>query len=164
MGCSDAGRWVDSEELAVCDELLLFGGNTGRITAISSYPAEIKVYNFTVGEYHNYAVADAGVLVHNRALRNELVNPLDGTKYTPKVLRQMEPNPVTGLTENHGFPKIVDDYAIEGRVSQLTGGDGIPRIKVELDGSFRGKDGVFEWIIESDNTINHRLFRPDRKK
>ena len=74
-GCSDAGRWVDSEELAVGDDLLLFGGDAGRITAINSYPAEIKVYNFTVGEYHNYAVADAGVLVHNRALYNPVEGP-----------------------------------------------------------------------------------------
>ena len=40
------------------------------------FPAEIKVYNFTVGEYHNYAVADAGVLVHNRALYNPVKDPI----------------------------------------------------------------------------------------
>lgn len=42
----------------------------------------------------------------------------------------------------------------------LRSGDGIPRTKYELDGWYRGKDGTFEYIIESDETSNHRLFRP----
>jgi hypothetical protein len=34
--------------------------------------------------------------------------------------------------------------------------------KVEVEGNYRGKEGTFEWIIESDGFVNHRLFRPKR--
>lgn len=64
-------------------------------------------------------------------------------------------------SDNHGFPAEVDNYAGEGTTSSLTGGDRIVRTKVELRGSYKGKDGTFEWIIEPDRTINHRYFNPD---
>jgi hypothetical protein len=50
-----------------------------------------------------------------------------------------------------------------GRVSDLKGGDGIIRTKLEIEGSYRGADGVFEYIIEPHGEINHRLFRPFEK-
>ena len=34
--------------------------------------------------------------------------------------------------------------------------------KLEIPGSYKGKDGVFEYIIEPDNTVNHRFFRPKK--
>ena len=80
---------------------------------------------------------------------------------TPKVLKQMEPDPRTGLPDYHGFPKIVDNYASGGTKTVIEGGDGVLRTKVEVPGSYNGKDGVFEWIIEPDNTVNHRFFNPE---
>lgn len=37
-----------------------------------------------------------------------------------------------------------------GKVAQIKGGDGITRTKVEILGSYKGRDGVFEYIIEPD--------------
>jgi len=31
---------------------------------------------------------------------------------------------------------------------------------LEGEGSYKGQDGCFEWIVENDKTINHRLFMP----
>jgi hypothetical protein len=59
-------------------------------------------------------------------------NPLYGTKYTPKVMNQMAPNPKTGLPDNHGFPIIVDNYAGQGTTTMIKGRDGLLRVKVEV--------------------------------
>lgn len=65
------------------------------------------------------------------------------------------------LGDYHAFPKSVDAFGNIGKVTNMVGGDGITRTKVEIAGSYRGKEGIFEYIIENDNkTINHRLFRP----
>ena len=37
------------------------------------------------------------------------------------------------------------------------------RTWVEIDGSYFGKDGIFQYIIEPDGTCNHRLFVPGGK-
>jgi hypothetical protein len=52
----------------------------------------------------------------------------------------------------------VDNYAGFGRQELFKGGDGIERIKIVLGGEYRGIDGHFEWIIEPDKSVNHRLF------
>ena len=75
-------------------------------------------------------------------------NPLDGTKYTDKVTRQME-----GKDLDHNFPSLIDKQADAANVKKITGGDGIERTKVELPGSVNGKDGNFSWIIEPDKTV-----------
>jgi RHS repeat-associated protein len=87
------------------------------------------------------------------------VNPLNGTKYTDKVLRQMK-----GKDLDHNFPSLVDKQADAAKVKIITGGDGIERTKVELPGSINGKDGNYSWIIEPDKTINHRQFERLRNK
>ena len=61
------------------------------------------------------------------------------------------------LTHVNGY----DNFARQGTTRQITGRDGIVRTKVELRGDYRGKQGTFEWILESDGSINHRLFVPD---
>jgi hypothetical protein len=91
-------------------------------------------------------------------------NPLSGTFYSEKVVRQMQPSPRTGKPDYHGFPKAVDDFAGDGSRSTIRGVDGIERTKIELPGSVNGRDGVFEWIIEPDGKVNHRLFVERREE
>jgi hypothetical protein len=74
----------------------------------------------------------------------------------------MKPNLKTGNNEYHGLPKIVDNYSKYGNVKKIIGRDGVHRTKITIKGSFRGKEGTFEWIIESDNSINHRIFKHKR--
>ncbi|HYW12858.1 MAG TPA: RHS repeat-associated core domain-containing protein [Longimicrobium sp.] len=99
-------------------------------------------------------------------------NPLAGTRYTGKVRGQMRPRNIARQDEknrtvydadsdNHGFPLSVDNMAGYGTTKAITGGDGVVRTLVEVDGSYRGRNGTFEWIIEPDSTINHRFFRAD---
>jgi len=87
-------------------------------------------------------------------------NPLTETRYTGKVLDQMRLNAQTATPDFHAFPRIVDNYAAFGRQEIIIGGDRAARLKVSLPGSYQSRDGLFEWIIESNKTVNHRLFVP----
>lgn len=88
-------------------------------------------------------------------------NPLQGTRYTQKVLRQMQPTLKTGYPDFHGFPRIVDNYANLGAEELICGRDGVNRLRISLKGGYQELDGHFEWIIEADKSINHRLFVVD---
>ena len=84
-------------------------------------------------------------------------NPLANIKYTDKVKAQ------AAKGDYHGFPESVDAFGGNGKVTKVTGGDGITRTKVEIQGSYNGEDGVFEYILEPDGvTCNHRLFKPTK--
>lgn len=82
-------------------------------------------------------------------------NFFKNAKYTEKVRKQASSG------DYHAFPQSVDGFAQKyGKTSIITGGDGIPRIKLELKGEYKGKKGVFEYIRNPNGTINHRLFVP----
>ncbi len=86
--------------------------------------------------------------------------PLQGTRYTGKVRQQMRINMKDGQADFHGFPLEVDNFAGLGKTRTIRGGDGVARTRVQLQGSYKGRNGSFEWIIEPDGTVNHRLFVP----
>ena len=86
----------------------------------------------------------------------------EGATYTPKVLQQAS----RGAGEFHSFPEPVATFESSGSVRAMTGGDKVVRQVLEIPGSYRStggnlSDGVFQWIKNPDNTINHRLFVPN---
>ncbi|MDE6761316.1 MAG: RHS repeat-associated core domain-containing protein, partial [Lachnospiraceae bacterium] len=83
-------------------------------------------------------------------------NPLKNIVYTDKVKNQMD------LGDYHSFPESVDEFGGNGKITSIVGGDNVPRTLIEISGSYMGKEGVFQYIIEPDGiTCNHRLFVPD---
>lgn len=75
--------------------------------------------------------------------------------YTDKVKAQMQ------LGDYHSFPEDVEGFGDMGKISTMVGGDGVSRTLIEIEGSYMGKDRVFQFIIEPDGiTCNHRLFVP----
>lgn len=78
-----------------------------------------------------------------------------GTKYTSKVWKQMQ------LGDMHAFPEGVVGFEKYGIRTTIKGGDGIERQMLKIPGSYKNKDGFFEFIKEADGSINHRLFRPN---
>lgn len=57
----------------------------------------------------------------------------------------------------------VDENGVCGKITNITGGDGIVRKQIEIPGSYMGKEGVFQYIIEADGvSCNHRLFVPNK--
>jgi hypothetical protein len=84
----------------------------------------------------------------------------EGTSYTPKVLNQMR----GGAGEFHSFPESVTAFESAGTVRPLIGGDGVARQMLEIPGSYgNGGNGVFQFIKNADNAINHRLFVPNSR-
>lgn len=78
----------------------------------------------------------------------------DGTRYSRKVLQQME----GGVGEFHSFPEAVKTFESTGITRNISGGDGVVREMLEIPGSYGSREGVFQFIKEADGTINHRLF------
>lgn len=83
-------------------------------------------------------------------------NPLKNTRYTSKAKTQMQQS----KDKFHSFPLQVDNFAGIGKQTKITGGDGIIRTKIEVEGEYLGRKGNFEWIIEPDGFVNHRKFEP----
>ena len=61
---------------------------------------------------------------------------------------------------DHAFPDIVDNYAVLAERFALVGGDGKERLLLQLKGSLNGIPGVFEWVVDPDETqgVVHRRF------
>ncbi|WP_135555998.1 polymorphic toxin-type HINT domain-containing protein [Paenibacillus cymbidii] len=59
--------WVLAADLQVGDKLQQSNGNTLTIDSIKNVKHEekVKVYNFTVADFHTYFVSDLGIWVHN---------------------------------------------------------------------------------------------------
>ena len=60
--------------------------------------------------------------------------------------------------DNHSFPECVRAFENDGYIEIIKGGDGIYREKLNIPGSYKGHDGVFEFIKEPSGDINHRFF------
>lgn len=124
------------------------------------YAEALKRYNYYGGESMDAKAAmilflgpNTTVLKTRNAMNIE--NPLANIRYTDKVKSQ------AALGDYHGFPESVDGFGANGKVTWITGGDNIVRSKVEILGSYKGKNGIFEYILEPDGvTCNHRLFIP----
>ena len=85
-------------------------------------------------------------------------NPLLNIIYSPKVIKQMTQDIY------RGFPKSVDGFGHYGTTKKIFGNDGIERTLIEIPGTYNGKEGIFEFIIENDGiTCSHRFFRVPEK-
>jgi hypothetical protein len=63
------------------------------------------------------------------------------------------------IGDNHGFPKIVDNFGANGKLSKFLGGDGKIYNDLKIDGSYRGASGYFHYIWSERGELNHRLFK-----
>lgn len=63
---AEQGRWVEARDLKVGDTLREKSGKGLVISSLSSKQKQAEVYNLDVEDYHNYAVNQQGILVHNK--------------------------------------------------------------------------------------------------
>lgn len=146
--------YTAAKHLSVGDCIQTADGGYLEITAIEQQTLDepITVHNFTVDDNHSYYVGENELLVHNANCGVDESNPLKDVKYTDKVKAQMAKG------DFHSFPDLADNFASSGKVGTITGGDGKVRKLVEIPGSYRGREGFFQYIIESDGVCNHRVF------
>ena len=82
-----------------------------------------------------------------------------GTWYSDRVLGNM----FNTSDAFHSFPENVKAFQMDGVVTPLKGKDGVIVPILKIPGSYRGREGYFEFIKERDGMINHRFFRPNSK-
>jgi RHS repeat-associated protein len=77
-----------------------------------------------------------------------------------KVLGNIRTGSALKLDAQHAFDDIVDNYATYADKFELIGGDGVKRELYQIEGSFNGKKGIFEWVVDSDKKkgVTHRRF------
>ncbi len=73
------GRWVQAADLQPGDVLLLREG-LAEVEALSRSRGRATVFNLRVSDLETYAVGEAGVLVHNKAVWNENLPPGGGAR------------------------------------------------------------------------------------
>jgi RHS repeat-associated protein len=168
-------HWTQADQLRTGDRLQTSNGLTVAIVGLHNYTTTLVTYNLTIDNLHTYYVlaGTTAILVHNcnsarftvdsNGVTTDTVhgdpdimdrNPLDGTKYTAKVLQQA----TTG--DYHAFSELADTFPTMRNATIEHGGDGIPRMHVRMPVEYDGKAGFFHWIVEQNGTINHRLFTP----
>lgn len=151
--------WTDAVNLRAGDILVLVNGEYVIVEKVQHeiLEAPVTVYNFQVEDFHTYYVAESGVLVHNSCMIDNPIlantNPLENITYTDKVLHQAT------LDDFHGFPEAVDSFGAYGKCFDELGKDGLMYTHLEIPGSYKGYDGYFEYIWNSNKVCNHRLFR-----
>ena len=84
------------------------------------------------------------------------INPLARVTYSDAVISKMSNAPIG---EYHNFSMIIDNFGSSGRMIHKVGGDGAKYIYLTIEGSFTKTPGVFEYIIDTNNQVTHRLFR-----
>jgi hypothetical protein len=76
-------------------------------------------------------------------------------------------DPVTGKTKvvefratakSHGFNDIIDNFAINAKRFDAKSGDKKARDLYQILGTYNGRRGVFEWIVEPGVGVTHRSF------
>ena len=105
------------------------------------------------GVYLNYCSLKTLTPITEIGKPKQSSNPLDGITYTSKVLKQATKD------DFHGFPESVDGFGQYGRQFQQIGNDGRVYTHLEIEGSYKGYDGIFEYIWDADFVCNHRLFK-----
>ena len=93
------------------------------------------------------------VVAASRASRS-VVNPLAGTTRSKTVLDKMAKDAF------HGFPDELDALAAKGTVTQTVGGDGTAYTMIRTPGTLLGRQGTFEWYVDSNKVVRHRFFNP----
>ncbi len=134
--------WTEAVEIEVGDEVILQDGKTAviadKLTELLDEP--VKVYNFTVDEFHTYFVGMIHILVHNScridatdsdglAVRNDndsqnLSNAKEGKKFTPeqqkliKEAKQANKNGGISRTDAESFVKRSHDAGLKAEIHE----------------------------------------------
>jgi len=67
------------------------------------------------------------------------------------------------LDNNHYFSDIIDNNTNSAAKWSIRGGDGVYRSLYQIKGTLRGAPGIFEWMVETNGILTHRVFIPNGK-
>jgi hypothetical protein len=93
--------------------------------------------------------ADAAKVAKKASKGKKITNPIVTSKRIGKA---------TKTDAYHNFPNVIDNYAGKAKTFPLKGADGKTRELFQIGGSYKGKKGIFEWILDNEKGVTHRRF------
>lgn len=144
------GEWIDADSLSV-GEKLFDGEKYVPIKSLELYEKNVKAYNLTVSDNHNYFVGENGVLVHNTNKKTCNIFNANGeidrgisisSKKLQKKWKHATDFGVEGnfnKTNAEAFRKVIDEH-----VKRST--------SVPIAGSYRGQDVIH--YLDSKSALN----------
>ncbi|MBN2433832.1 MAG: hypothetical protein JXK07_01045 [Spirochaetes bacterium] len=164
MNVAAVGAALHRESIYMVQEFLSLGiASQNRGAVQQEIPSQSRSfyesYN-TVSGLMDCAVQTAGILSVKKALPTKTGKKsfFDNNKYSNKVKKQMNKN------DFHSFSEQVKAYEKYGKVINLKRGDGIKRKMLKIPGTYKGRNGYFEFMNEPDGLINHRFYNPQKVK
>ena len=115
----------------------------------------------------SFAVAKQDVRVRDAA--KEVLREAKVDKEVKVPYKKVDPHSSAGWKSlnvddaNHFFSKIADNYMNQASKFTIRGGDGVYRSLYQIEGSLRGRSGIFEWIVDGGGKLTHRVFIPGGK-
>ncbi|MCS3430448.1 hypothetical protein M2387_000977 [Klebsiella sp. BIGb0407] len=94
-------------------------------------------------------VEKASIFVEKR-LKSSVVNKILEANRTGSGLK---PDPSLRDSSYLNYEQLMD-----GKVFTITGGGGIKRKLLQVEGSFNDKKGIFEYIYEKEGSVTHQRF------
>ena len=160
MGYDPTGEYCvankDGTDTNYLDDWLIEGAGAGGYGGTGNY--------FGYGtSYYSYSIRNYSSATNNPRYYNVVgavsVNDgmaVGGGKITSNITNDVIDLPRTGSALKtdlyHQFPNIVDNYAGDASKFNIDNG-----VLYQIEGSFGGKNGRFEWIVEN-GYVTHRFF------
>jgi hypothetical protein len=113
----------------------------------------VTVYNFTVADYHTYYVTDIGIWVHNTQCMDSATAAkiITNADRSSTALSKSDPG-------HRAASFLSESQLAKGTTFNITGGDGVQRTLLQVNGGLDGKNGIYEYIIDSNGTVSHQRF------
>ena|GEM_PF-821553 len=149
----DGQGWTFVKDLEVGDLLVQSDGNTLKIESIELEHESATVYNMTVDEFHTYFVSDLGIWVHNTSCMDSAsaAKIITNADRSSTALSKSDPG--------HRAASFLSEAELaKGTAFNITGGDGVQRNLLQVNGGLNGKNGIYEYIIDSNGTVSHQRF------
>ena len=153
-GALTGGGWQD----------VLAGAARGALTGAAMAVAVVGVAGI-IGTIKAQKTANAAWHAHAgevqrasavRTMEQNQLNLLVDTTYSLQVQQKMWQDKM------HNFPREVENFGALGKITVKSGSDNNIYTFVDIKGSYLGRDGVFEFIINKDKVMTHRFFNPWR--
>ncbi|QDH21617.1 hypothetical protein [Saccharibacillus brassicae] len=107
----------------------------------------------TVEGFHTYFVSGLGIWVHN----DECITPVAAANAIASADRVG--SALNKSDKNHRAASFLTEAQLsKGKTFNSTGGDGVKRTLLQVNGEMNGKSSIYEYLLQPGGTVSHQLF------